>query len=173
MSVSGDGREIERKYVLTAAPTAPADAIHMDLEQGYLAPGPGIDVASPAFAEGRLRRERHVDGAVVHTHTVKRGAGMVRQEQEREITLAEFDAAWPRTAGARIAKHRYEVRVGEHLWVVDEFKGRDLVLAEVEMPRPDENPAVPVWLAPFIDRDVTNDPAFRNFALARQLAGES
>ena len=55
----------------------------------------------------------------------------------------------------------------------DEFKGRDLVLAEVEMPRPDENPAVPVWLAPFIDRDVTNDPAFRNFALARQLAGES
>ena len=120
-----------------------------------------------------LRRERHVDGAVVHTHTVKRGAGMVRQEQEREITPAEFDAAWPRTAGARIAKHRYEVRVGEHLWVVDEFKGRDLVLAEVEMPRPDENPAVPVWLAPFIDRDVTNDPAFRNFALARQLAGES
>ena len=93
---------------------------------------------------------------------------MVRDEAEREITPAEFAAAWPRTCGARIEKHRYEVTEGVRLWVVDAFNDRDLVLAEVEMPEPDPSPEIPAWLAPFVERDVTDDPAFRNFALARR-----
>ncbi len=169
MTGSASAREIERKYVLSAVPPAPAGALHADLEQGYLPPADGDDVTSPGFADGRLRRERRADGTVVHTHTIKRGAGMVRQEDERQIAAEDFTATWPLTEGARIVKHRYSVAEGDYLWVVDDFSDRDLVLAEVEMPAPDPAPPVPAWLAPFIVRDVTDDPAFRNYALARRL----
>ena len=44
---------------------------------------------------------------------------------------------------------------------------RDLVLAEVELSGLDDRPALPEWLAPYVERDVTGEPAYFNSVLAR------
>jgi CYTH domain-containing protein len=41
------------------------------------------------------------------------------------------------------------------------------MLAEVELESPDEAVAIPAWLEPAIDREVTDDDAFSNRSLAR------
>ncbi len=175
--------EIERSFllrgmpVLPRMPCMPPQAIErLWFTQGYL-PLRGDGVVRPAAAgdaaqaatpilEGRLRRIERADGTVEHRHTVKTGVGLVRTEVERAIDSAEFDAAWPATAGRRLSKTRFRVREGEFTWEIDRFDGFDLVLAEVELPDPAAVALPPAWLAPWIVREVTDEPAYRNFELA-------
>ncbi|MBL9141012.1 MAG: adenylate cyclase [Phycisphaerae bacterium] len=131
------------------------------IEQGYLQPD-----ASQPLQEGRLRRVTHASGEQTHVHTVKRGVGRVREETERTITAQEFAAAWPRTEGRRLSKLRTRVREGALVWEVDQFDGLPLVLAECELPERDTALSIPGWLAPHIEREVTEEPAFRNYELA-------
>jgi CYTH domain-containing protein len=65
------------------------------------------------------------------------------------------------------------VRDGDRVWEVDRFLGLPVVLAECELPSADAPLSVPPWLAPWIDREVTEEPAYRNYELARRagLAG--
>jgi len=152
LSATG-GREIERVWVLRAMPAIPAGAAVelWEIEQGYLAPEAAseAELARLGFPEGRLRRVVEPTGAERFFHTVKRGAGVVREEIEREITRAEFDAAWPHTRGRRLAKTRHRVREGGLVWEVDLF--RDL--------RAGDAPLV-------IVREVSEDARYRNSALA-------
>jgi adenylate cyclase len=146
--------EIERKFLLDGLPELPAGHEVLLIEQGYLEGG------------GRLRRivgpggERHVIGE-------KRGEGLVRSEREQEIAGRRFRALWPGTAGRRVRKRRYRVPGATHVWEVDEFLDRTLVLAEVELRRADEEAPLPPWLAPHVVREVTLEPDYRNWALAR------
>jgi adenylate cyclase len=59
-----------------------------------------------------------------------------------------------------IEKTRYHVRVGRHVWDIDEFDGqnRGLVVAEVELASADELFDRPSWLG----REVTHDPRYLN-----------
>lgn len=161
--MSGAPLEIERVWVLRGAPIVPAGACVWRIEQGYL-PEHGIDDA--AFAEGRLRRITHPDGRVECLHTVKRGAGLVRQETERTVTGDEFEAWWPRTEGRRVRKRRHRVPDGALVWEIDEFLDWPLWMAEVELPSATAPCPIPAWLAPVMGREVTEDPRWRNFALA-------
>ena len=174
MSATG-GREIERVWVLRAMPAIPAHAAVevWEIEQGYLAPEEAseAELARLGFPEGRLRRIVEPSGAERFFHTVKRGAGVVREEIEREITRAEFDAAWPHTQGRRLAKTRHRVREGGLVWEVDRFRdllidGAPLVMAEVELSDAAERFALPSWLAPLVVREVSEDARYRNSALA-------
>jgi CYTH domain-containing protein len=160
--------EIERKYLLDGCPDLPPGAEAVRIEQGYL-PDPAPDDAGPAGAapgEGRLRRTTAGDGTVVLTHTIKRGDGLCRTEIERTISAAEFERAWPGTAGRRLAKTRFRVPGSPVVWEIDVFDDFDLVLAEAELPSPGFSVTVPNWLAPHVVREVTDDPRYRNFALA-------
>ncbi|MHC4989517.1 MAG: CYTH domain-containing protein [Planctomycetota bacterium] len=157
-------QEIERKFLLTACPEIPAEAEVLRIEQGYLPPDAG------GLGEGRLRRIVRADGRTEHVFTVKRGRGLVREEYERDLTEEEFAAQWPDTVDARIRKTRYELRLADGLWVVDVFDDRDLLLAEVELPTVDAPCEPPGWLVPTIDREVTDDPAYTNRALATRQA---
>ncbi len=174
MSAKG-GREIERVWVLRAMPAVPGDAeVEVwEIEQGYLAPEAAseAELARLGFPEGRLRRIVEPSGAERFFHTVKRGAGVVREETEREITRAEFDVAWPHTEGRRLAKTRRRVRDGALVWEVDLFhdlRAGDgpLVMAEVELSAAEERFEMPAWLAPFVVREVSEDARYRNSALA-------
>jgi CYTH domain-containing protein len=122
--------------------------------------------------EGRLRRITAPDGTVTCRHTIKRGQGIRRTEIERGITTEEFDGSWPRTAGARLTKTRYKVRESmgdiDVVWEVDVFDGLDLVLVEVELPHESVPVTMPAWLVGHVDREVTDDPDYRNFAIARR-----
>ena len=52
------------------------------------------------------------------------------------------------------------------VWEIDEFLDHPLVLAEVELPSETYDVQVPAWLEPHIEREVTEEPAFRNYHLA-------
>lgn len=157
--------EIERVFLLRAVPSPlPAGEV-WQIEQGYLAPAPGD---APAQLDGRLRRTLHADGSVAYVHTVKRGMGLVREETEREIDRATFEREWPRTEGRRILKVRTRIQEGPRTWEIDRFLNLPVALAECELPTVDTPLEVPAWLAPFIEREVTDEPAFRNSEMARR-----
>ncbi|MSR18254.1 MAG: hypothetical protein EXS00_03635 [Phycisphaerales bacterium] len=146
--------EIERVWLLSAPPSIPTGAQKWTILQGYL-------------RDGRLRRVEYSDGPTRFFHTIKRGAGVVREEFERELDAEEWSAAWPGTERFRITKIRWRVKDGEFVWEIDLFQSLPLALAEVELESPLDDPPVPAWLAPWIVREVTDDPRFRNSALAR------
>ena len=153
--------EIERKYLLRSMPELPGDAESVHIEQGYLP----LDHDPP----GRLRRTRRRDGTLVHHLTLKRGEGLVREEIERELDPESFARFWPATSGRRLVKRRWIIPVSDHpslRWEIDEFLDRTLVLLEIELPDPAFAVDVPPFLARCIDREVTDDPAYRNAALA-------
>ena len=159
--------EIERTYLLARLPDLPPGHTQLKIEQGYL-PDPEPEGAGEVL-EGRIRRTVYPDGAVKCTHTIKRGEGLVRTEEERAIDEAEFEAHWAATAGRRLRKVRHKVPVGNHVWEVDQFLDVELVLAEVELTSADEVVELPAWLADCVVQDVTELRAWRNFNLAVRL----
>ena len=161
--MSGTPREIERVWVLRAMPAVPTDAERWTIEQGYL---PVADAESPQFPEGRLRRVTLGDGGVRCYHTVKRGAGLVREETEREIDEAEFARWWPATEGRRLRKVRHRFAHAGRTWELDEFLDLPLVMLEVELPDERADAPMPAFLAALVEREVTEDARYRNFALA-------
>lgn len=148
----------------------PAGGRRLRIEQGYL---PSCAGTLATDLEGRLRRTTAPDGQVIFHHTIKRGAGLIREEIEREISAEEFARHWPRTEPVRIAKTRHEVRVGEWLWQVDVFdRPAGLVLAEVELSDAQAAVAIPNWIERAVLREVTDDAGFTNRAIALGLAGK-
>ena len=148
--------EIERKFLLDRLPDGVRAGVPFEIEQGWL---PGPDHA-------RLRRERSGSGTR-WLRTEKRGRGAERIEREVALAEEDFSALWPATAGRRVRKRRWRVPDGALCWEVDEFRDRTLVLAEVELPAADTPVEPPAWLAPHIVREVTDDPDYLNFRLAR------
>lgn len=150
------GVEIERKYLLSALPREMQVVVVKEIEQGYL---PGKNLVE------RLRRVA-ADGEVRWFRTVKLGAGLVRTELEEACAQSLFEAMWPSTEGKRLTKRRHVVPEGALQWEVDEFTDRALVLAEIELPSADAIPSIPEWLAKYVVREVTDDPAYVNYNLA-------
>lgn len=150
--------EIERKYLLRGLPPNVAHAPSVEIDQGYL---PGNEIRE------RIRRVRGSHG-VQFVRTLKAGVGIERIEIEEETTEQLFVAVWPLTRGCRVQKRRYDVPDGALVWEIDEFLDRTgLWLAEVELDRSDQPVSPPEWLKPYIIREVTDDPAYTNRALAR------
>ncbi len=145
--------EIERKFVLKELPeTILAGVCGQCIRQGYLLSG-----------DSELRiRER---GGKC-TMTVKRGTGLKRQEQECVISAQQFDMLWPLTEGQRIDKVRYVVPCVGLNYEIDVFKGdlAPLKILEIEF---DSVAASREFNVPdFVAREVTEDKAYKNAALA-------
>ncbi len=66
--------------------------------------------------------------------------------------------------GGLIDKRRHLVTYQGHVWEVDEFLGDNagLIVAEIELERPDEAFATPEW----VGTEVTDDVRYYNLALA-------
>lgn len=166
--------EIERTYLLNGMPTMPTGAERLRIEQGYL---PERSAATGDHPEGRVRRMTMPDGSDRFEHTIKRGSGLVRSEQQRSITREEFDSLWPFTQDRRLTKTRYRIPCdagGERrIWEIDAFDELNLVLAEVELPSEDASVTIPDWLQPHIVREVTDEQQYRIYELAIHLAKET
>ncbi|HEX2076607.1 MAG TPA: CHAD domain-containing protein [Longimicrobium sp.] len=158
MRAGGGDREIERKFLLRRMPRLPLGAVRTEIAQGYL---PGERLVE------RIRRVRRDGEPPRYYRTVKLGAGISRTEVEEEADEAIFRRLWPLTAGRRIRKLRFKVREGELTWEIDRFRGRRLVLAEVELPSEDADVPIPEWLHPHVVRDVTGEPGYVNVNLAK------
>ena len=148
------GIEIERKFLLRGDGWRKS-AEGVLIRQGYLCGGEGVTV--------RVR----VAGSRALLTVKGGGSGMVRQEYEYPIPLADAEAILSGLCrGALVEKHRYRVVHQGTTWEVDEFLGenRGLVLAEVELARPDQVVALPDW----IGEEVTGDPRYFNAYLSRR-----
>lgn len=156
-TIGGEGVEIERKYLLQKLPLEAKSAPFVEIEQGYL---PG-----KALVE-RLRKQQGPAG-VRYLRTVKLGSGLVRTEVEEEATFAVFKAMWPLTKGKRLRKKRYQLADAGHVWEIDEFSDRKLVLAEVELTSARDEVEIPDWLARCMVREVTDEAEYLNHTLAQ------
>ena len=157
LSVNGLPMEIERKYLLRACPPAARAVPPIRIEQGWL-PGQVL--------KERLRRRTAADGSVSYWRTMKLGPAEARVEVEETCPPELFTSLWELTRAARVRKDRYVVPHGAHTWEIDVFLDRELVLAEVELGDVNEAITLPPWLAPYLERDVTGEPAYFNAVLA-------
>lgn len=153
------GREIERKYLLRALPAGIDSRLSAEIDQGYL-PGDRI--------RERIRRIRDASGGSPrYVRTIKAGAGIERLEFEEDTTEAFFNTVWPLTEGRRVRKRRYRARLAGADWEIDEFLDRTLALAEIELTRADQPVEIPAAIAAVLVREVTDEPSFTNYQLAR------
>jgi CHAD domain-containing protein/CYTH domain-containing protein len=155
--LGGSGVEIERKYLLKKLPPEARKAPVSEIEQGYL---PGSVLIE------RVRRVKSADG-VRYLRTVKTGGGLVRTELEEPCTYPVYKTMWPLTKGKRIRKRRYRLADAGHVWEIDEFLDRRLVLAEIELTSARDQVVIPEWLARCVSREVTGEPAYLNHTLSR------
>ncbi len=91
-------------------------------------------------------------------------AGTTRFEWEKEILVAEAESLLPLCEEGIIEKTRYEVKVGEHVYEVDEFFGNNqgLTIAEIELNDENESFKKPDWLG----EEVTGDVKYYNSQLS-------
>ena len=88
-----------------------------------------------------------------------------RFEWEKSIPLADAEMMLQFCENSVVEKKRYLVRVGEHIFEVDEFLGDNegLVVAEIELQSESEPFVEPDWLG----IEVTDDGRFYNSYLSK------
>lgn len=145
--------EIERRFLAAPSVLAECKGEGRDLVQGYLWRG--------RRGNARVR----VDGERGWLTWKGPKHGCARQEIETHLPLRHAMALLGRLPPERlVCKTRYSLNLGGLDWVVDVFAGRHrgLIIAEVELARPDAVFPVPAWAV----REVTSDPRYGNSHLA-------
>lgn len=149
--------EIERKFLVVSDEWRALADGGRRLRQAYIAHD----------RNGSVRVRLAADKAWLTLKTAR--SGMVRDEFEYEIPLNEAEEMLQRLcSGPVIEKTRYRVPHDGKIWEVDMFSGcaDGLILAEVELQAVDERFDLPDW----VGDEVTEDPRFRNSAIALMLA---
>ncbi len=147
------GLEIERKFLLTDDSWREQVQRSIEIRQGYLAKD----------AQRAIRVRIFDDRA--HLNIKSTDDGIHRHEFEYEIPLADAEALFLHVVqGPVIEKIRHEIRLGSHLWEVDEFFGENapLIVAEIELGHADEPFEHPAWLG----KEVSTDRRYYNSNLA-------
>jgi adenylate cyclase len=148
----GMGTEIERTFIVFQEKLPPlklGQAVH--IEQAFLSENPCI----------RLRLKTYREGSAAFV-TIK-GPGLIqRDEWEWKVPLKDVQEIMERGLWhSALVKKRYVLG----RWEVNQFLGvlEGLWLTEIELSSPTESFDKPEWLG----REVTENPAFTNMALAR------
>jgi CYTH domain-containing protein len=93
---------------------------------------------------------------------MKGKGGSGRPEIEQSIGVLRFKDLWEQTQGSRIYKKRMNVERNGLTIEIDDYIHRDLMVAEVEVPREELLVTIPIY-----GRDVTEDKNYKNRNLAR------
>jgi adenylate cyclase len=145
--------EIERKFHVSGDGWRPLVARTRHLRQAYLS------------KSGRLSIRVRIDGDSDGTLTIKAArSGLERHEYEYAIPLADAEELMLQREGSVISKVRHIVPINGLSWEIDVFDGDNagLVVAEIELDRPDRTFERPEWLG----EEVTGDRRFYNADLA-------
>lgn len=145
--------EIERKFLLQGEAWRQDVERSVPMRQAYLG-GDGVSV--------RIR----IAGDEAWLNIKEARLGMARAEFEYTVPLSDARDLERLARGGRVEKTRHYLRHGGCLWEIDEFEGanRGLVVAEIELDRPEQPFPRPGWLG----REVTGDEAYYNLQLARR-----
>ncbi|WP_457596642.1 CHAD domain-containing protein [Hydrogenimonas sp.] len=159
-----DHYEIERRFLLYPCS---AKGLLKHLGVGY------EKVAMAQFyleagEEGVVRYRREGGRYIL---TLKRGAGLKRLEEEREIPKKEYEAALAKNRGLVIRKNRYRFGLEGWRFELDSFKkpfkGLKILEIEFESVEVAESFRLPAALAKAVVAEVTGVPGFSNGALSR------
>lgn len=146
--------EIERKFCVTGDSWKLCVTRTRGLRQAYLT------------KNGRLSVRVRVDGNETGTLTIKAArSGIQRHEYEYAIPLADAEELMLHREGSIISKVRHIVPIDGLNWEIDVFDGENagLVIAEIELDRPDRHFERPEWLGD----EVTDDRRYYNADLAK------
>ena len=94
---------------------------------------------------------------------ISNSKGTTRFEWEKEISLKEAEQLIELCEPNLIEKIRYEIKVGNHIFEVDEFSAENegLIIAEIELSEENESFDKPDWLG----KEVTGDIRYYNSQL--------
>lgn len=145
--------EIERKFLVDGEFRHIAES-SVRVVQGYLSSVP----------ERTVRVRVYGDRGFITIKGIGSSSGMSRFEWEKEISCEEAMSLLEICEAGVIDKTRHIVRVGDHVYEVDEFHGANegLVVAEIELSSEDESFVRPDWLG----REVTGDSRYYNSMLS-------
>lgn len=149
----GKNIEIERKFLVIGDYKSESYA-HERVIQGYMA----------SNTKGRSVRIRiKGDKGFITIKGAASKSGISRFEWEKEISVEDAEKLLQLCEPGRIDKTRYLVKVGEHIFEVDEFHGENegLVIAEIELQSEDEKFMKPSWLG----KEVTGNAYYYNSGL--------
>ena len=151
--------EIERKFLVKGEYKSQAFT-HWRIVQGYLSSVPKRVV--------RIRIKG--DFAYITVKSTVSGNGLTRYEWEKEISVSDAEDMLKFCEKEIIEKTRYLVKVGAHVFEVDEFYGsnKGLLVAEVELQSEDEEFEKPEWLG----KEVTHDVRYYNSMLVKNPYSE-
>jgi adenylate cyclase len=145
--------EIERKFLVRNDGWRAEAGPGRRIRQGYVARQSGVTV--------RVRRI----GELAFLALKGARQGISRLEFEYEVPAAEAEAMLRDLCpDPPIEKVRHDVPHAGLMWEVDVFEGRHagLIMADVELARPDQAVSLPAW----VGAEVTDDPRFRSAMLA-------
>jgi adenylate cyclase len=146
--------EIERKFLVSSDDFKAESTASYTIAQGYLNSNP----------ERTVRIRIKGSKGFITIKGIGSVSGMSRFEWEKEITLTEAKQLLFLCEKGIIDKTRYEVKVGNHLFEIDEFHGdnQGLLMAEIELTAEEEEFVKPSW----IGEEVTNDQKYYNSYLS-------
>ena len=148
--------EIERKFLVKDDSFKTAAFAKNHIAQGYLSSVP----------ERTVRVRIKGNKGFITIKGASNDAGLSRFEWEKEIPLAEAEKLLLLCEKGVIDKTRFEIKLGSHVFEVDEFYGENegLVVAEVELSTEDEAFVKPA----FIGQEVTGDVRYYNSQLMKK-----
>ncbi len=147
--------EIERKFLTTSEAFKKEAFVENRITQGYLSSVP----------ERTVRVRIKGNKALLTIKGASNESGLSRFEWEKEIPVEEATALLNLCEKGVVDKTRFEVKVGNHIFEIDEFYGENtgLIVAEVELKSENETFEKPIWLG----KEVTNDNRYYNSNLSK------
>ena len=146
--------EIERKFLVTSDQFKTDAFAKHEISQGYLNSNP----------ERTVRVRIKGESGFITIKGKGNETGTTRFEWEKEINLSEAKSLLALCEKGVIEKIRYELKVGRHVFEVDEFFGENegLIVAEIELKNENEPFEKPNWLG----EEVTNKNQYYNASLS-------
>lgn len=148
--------EIERKFLVTSNAFKDEALKSMRIIQGFLNRDP----------ERTVRVRLKGNKGVLTVKGKSWNDGLSRFEWEKDIEKHEAEALLKLCENGIIDKIRYEVKLGNHIFEVDDFLGdnKGLTIAEVELKHKNEIFEKPKWLG----KEVTGHIKYYNSQLSKQ-----
>lgn len=146
--------EIERKFLVKDDSFKAFAFTQNHIAQGYLNSAPERTVRV------RIKGKK----GFLTVKGISNKTGMSRFEWEKEIPVDEAQQLLLLCEKGAIDKTRFEIKIANHIFEVDEFHGENqgLVVAEIELKSENELFEKPDWL----DKEVTGDARYYNSYLS-------
>ncbi|SDQ11614.1 CYTH domain-containing protein [Flagellimonas zhangzhouensis] len=147
--------EIERKFLVKSEAYKKEATSPIRIAQGFLNTDPERTVRVRIMGEKGFLTVKGPSNE----------SGTTRFEWETEITASEATNLIDLCEDGILEKNRFEVKLGNHVFEVDEFMGdnKGLVVAEVELKHEDERFEKPSWLG----EEVTGQTKYYNSQLSK------